>query len=104
MGVLRRQRAPRFRHRQHIPLAHTIATFPFDKIEVDVGLVKVVRAGPKHGCKSLASALPYAIAELLGGSFVGEVDRRTVGESDAAQIECVGTTVLAELSARNAIT
>ena len=68
-----------------------------------VALVIGVRARPQNGREPAACGLPYSRAEPLGNRLVGEVDDRTVGERKAAQVECIGASMLTELGARDAI-
>src|ERR1700730_4092804 len=72
-----------------VPLADAIGAAAFEKINMDVVLMRAIRARPQHGRELGTSALPQAFAKVLGDVRVRKFHYLSVGKPKRMDIECI---------------
>jgi hypothetical protein len=73
-------------------------------VNMDVVLMRAIRARPQHRRELGTSALPQAFAKVLGHVRVREFHHLSVGKPKRMDIECIGLAVLGELRADTPVT
>src|SRR5215475_907542 len=90
--------------RPHIPLTHAEAIPAFDQIEMDMALVIAIGSRSEHRREAPAGTVTYLVTEFFRGLYICQAQGSSIGESERAQIDSIGLSMLAELGACHAIT